>query len=196
MVNGYLSGARCRLAYSPADAHCHSLSLASVKSRLVLPFWYRLTRVVPEKWPWNARVCVCVSLLLDMCFVVWHQKCSFIGVLDRHHVGVQCWSLKRKVWLATLTNWSPLRRKSIKVRNYWSGTHEARFSFIYLYYCDTLKTFLFQLAYRYWTLGNRLIDCFVMPHQSPGMGCNMNDYATVYSYTWYKGVVESNTVEN
>ena len=27
--------------------HCHSLSLASVKSRLVLPFWYWLTRVVP-----------------------------------------------------------------------------------------------------------------------------------------------------
>ena len=24
--------------------HCHSLSLASVKSRLVFPFWYRLTR--------------------------------------------------------------------------------------------------------------------------------------------------------
>jgi len=31
--------------------HCHSLSLASVKSRLVLPFWYRLTWVVPEKGP-------------------------------------------------------------------------------------------------------------------------------------------------
>ena len=29
--------------------HCHSLSLASVKSRLVLPFWYQLIRVVPEK---------------------------------------------------------------------------------------------------------------------------------------------------
>jgi len=29
--------------------HCHSLSPASVKSRLVLPFWYRLTWVVPEK---------------------------------------------------------------------------------------------------------------------------------------------------
>ena len=27
--------------------HCHSLSLASVKSRLVLPFWCRLTWVVP-----------------------------------------------------------------------------------------------------------------------------------------------------
>jgi len=30
-------------------SHCRSLSLASVKSRLVLPFWYRLTWVVPEK---------------------------------------------------------------------------------------------------------------------------------------------------
>ena len=33
--------------------HCHSLSLASVKSRLVLPFWYRLTCVVPEKGSLN-----------------------------------------------------------------------------------------------------------------------------------------------
>jgi len=43
----------------PSWCHYRSLSLASVKSRLVLPFWYRLTRVVPEKkaikW-----VCVCV----------------------------------------------------------------------------------------------------------------------------------------
>jgi len=37
--------------------HCHSLYLASIKSRLVLPFWYRLTRVVSEKLPLN--VCVC-----------------------------------------------------------------------------------------------------------------------------------------
>jgi len=33
--------------------HCHSLSLAPVKSRLVLPFWYRLTQVVLEKRPLN-----------------------------------------------------------------------------------------------------------------------------------------------
>jgi len=32
----------------PSGFHCHSLSLASVKSRLVLPFWYWLTRVVPD----------------------------------------------------------------------------------------------------------------------------------------------------
>ena len=43
---GYPSGVRCR-------CHCHSLSLASVKSRLILPFWYWLTRAVPEKGPLN-----------------------------------------------------------------------------------------------------------------------------------------------
>ena len=37
----------------PSWCHCHSLSLASVKSRLVLPFWYWLTWVVPEKRPLN-----------------------------------------------------------------------------------------------------------------------------------------------
>ena len=37
---------------------CHWLSLATVKSRLVLPFWYLLTRVVPEKGPLNRCVCV------------------------------------------------------------------------------------------------------------------------------------------
>jgi len=37
--HGYLSGARCMLAYGPADAtatHCLLRQLASVKSRLVL----------------------------------------------------------------------------------------------------------------------------------------------------------------
>ena len=46
----------------PSWCHCHSLSLASVKSRLVLPFWYRLTRVVLDKGPLNVCVCVCVRV--------------------------------------------------------------------------------------------------------------------------------------
>jgi len=37
----------------PSWFHCHSLSLAPVKSRLVLPFWYRLTQVFLEKRPLN-----------------------------------------------------------------------------------------------------------------------------------------------
>ena len=43
----------------PSRCHCHSLSVASVKSRLVLPFRYRLTRVVPAKRAVkHAHVCV------------------------------------------------------------------------------------------------------------------------------------------
>ena len=44
----------------PSWCHCHSLSLTSVKFRLVLPFWYQPTWVVPEKGPLNG--CVCVSI--------------------------------------------------------------------------------------------------------------------------------------
>ena len=47
---------------SPGWCHCHSLSLAPVKSRLVLPFWYRLTRVDPDRGPLNGCVCVVMYL--------------------------------------------------------------------------------------------------------------------------------------
>ena len=43
----------------PSWCHYHSLSVASVKSRLVLPFWYRLTQCV----------CVCVFRSLWFCVV-------------------------------------------------------------------------------------------------------------------------------
>ena len=55
----HLSGARCRLAYGPDDAT--ATHYASVKSRLVLPFWYRLTWVGPDKGSLNGCVCVCVT---------------------------------------------------------------------------------------------------------------------------------------
>ena len=47
----------------PSGFHCHSLSLASVKSRLVLPFWYWLTWVIPEKGSSKlvASICLLVS---------------------------------------------------------------------------------------------------------------------------------------
>ena len=48
----------------PSWCHCHSPSLASVKSRLVFPFWYRLTRVVPDKGPLYGFVC-CVNWLVE-----------------------------------------------------------------------------------------------------------------------------------
>jgi len=52
----------------PSWCHWHSLSLAPVKSRLVLPFWYQLTWVVLEKGPLNG--CVCVKrLIYKECFL-------------------------------------------------------------------------------------------------------------------------------
>ena len=47
--------------HMPSWCHRHSLSLASVKSKLVLHFWYRPTRVVLEKEPLNARARACYS---------------------------------------------------------------------------------------------------------------------------------------
>jgi len=47
----------------PSWCHCHTLSLAPVKSRMVLPFWYRLTWVVPEKGPLKGCVCVRDAIL-------------------------------------------------------------------------------------------------------------------------------------
>jgi len=52
----------------PSGFHCHSLSLASVKSRLVLPFLYW---VVPDKGPLNR--CVCVFIF----YVDYNNGCAF-----------------------------------------------------------------------------------------------------------------------
>ena len=65
----------------PSWCHCHSLSLASVKSRLVLPFWYRLTRVVPEKGPLNVCVCVCRFLIHTETVVC---LCSSSSSMEEH----------------------------------------------------------------------------------------------------------------
>ena len=75
----------------------HSLSLASVKSRLVVPFWYRLTRVVPEKGPLNGCVCMyvtCIGLLGPITMPLTESRPitnSFfqfaelkLGTVDRH----------------------------------------------------------------------------------------------------------------
>jgi len=58
----------------PSLCHCHSLSLASVKSRLVLPFWYWLTRVVLDKGPLNGCVCV-----YDICTVLRKSRIRGAG---------------------------------------------------------------------------------------------------------------------
>ena len=54
----------------PSRCHCHSLSLASVKSRLILPFLYQLTWVVPEKGR-STGVCSMVCLYFSVYWTPW-----------------------------------------------------------------------------------------------------------------------------
>jgi len=61
-VLAWLSGARCRLAYAPADATATHCLLLQSNPDWFLPFWYWLTRVVPDKEPLN--VCVCVYMTI------------------------------------------------------------------------------------------------------------------------------------
>ena len=48
----------------PSWCHCLSLSLASIKSIVVLLFWYRLTRIVADKSLLN--MCVCVRIQVNL----------------------------------------------------------------------------------------------------------------------------------
>jgi len=71
----------------PSWCHCHSLSLAPVKSRLVLPFWYRPTRVVPDQRPLNGR-CRCCNTGTKTCTCISHNLRIFLpSVLWRCWLG-------------------------------------------------------------------------------------------------------------
>ena len=75
----------------PSWCHCHSLSLASVKSRLVLSFWYQLTRVVSEK---RAVKWVCVMWIVCS---VSKSTCNYLHCLhsmqSRVYATVRCLSI-------------------------------------------------------------------------------------------------------
>jgi len=62
----------------PSWCHFHSLSLASVKSRMFLPFWYRLTWVVPEKRPLSVFVCVHACVRVCVC---WYKMLQTLSLL-------------------------------------------------------------------------------------------------------------------
>ena len=80
--HSYLSEARCRLAYGPADATT-THDLVSVKSRLVFPFWYLLNRVIPDKGPLSRCVCVCV---VDKMNGTVHWQKYHINALRHFHL--------------------------------------------------------------------------------------------------------------
>ena len=104
--------------------HCHSLSLASVKSRLVLPFWYRLTWVVPDKGPLNGCVCA-LTAVFCMFHGVWIVY--WLGHWTYHLIVVSC------------TAWYELRVCNMPgfICWVWRYVHHL------LTYVTFLRTFLF-----------------------------------------------------
>ena len=80
----------------PSWCHCHSLTLSSVKSRLVLPFWYRITREVPEKEPLNGCLCVCVCVCararvracVRVCVCVVSNNAAYFLSAEKRWIGI------------------------------------------------------------------------------------------------------------
>ena len=105
----------------PSWCHCHSLSLAPVKSRFGLPFWYWLTRVVPEKGLLNGCVvCVlCGRILkqksqLTLFFILGMKTISCLWHHPRLYVGkCLCWMLTAEVELFVNWNWSRMGSRAV-----------------------------------------------------------------------------------
>ena len=64
-----------RSADGPADATATPSSLASVKSRMVLPFWCRLTQVVLEKRPLNGSI-----VYIYKCAIINYRPCCNVFI--------------------------------------------------------------------------------------------------------------------
>ena len=98
MVNCLEQGADCLYMVQLIPLHPKTRSsLASFKSRLVLPFWYRLTQAVLEKRPLNGCSSGCSYLLVICTVCVTHS----IRRITCHNVtNVKKWDSLR---------WRPIR---------------------------------------------------------------------------------------
>ena len=120
--------------------HCHSLSLASVKSRLVLPFWYRLTRVVPEKGSLNGCVCVCVCVCL-VCYYSGYGVFATQDFCKGDFILDYCGEIIRPEDGDLLPDQTYVYHFSINNNSYWWVTHLnslwhsefSRFNMLFIY---------------------------------------------------------------
>ena len=104
----------------PSWCHCHSLSLASMKSSLVLPCWYRPTQAVPDKGPLNGCVCVCVIFVLFWQVFFWQKKTriliSLFLFLSETDAGISALSSGR--WHRVIPHgmWVPVAVWQVRLR--------------------------------------------------------------------------------
>jgi len=124
----------------PSWCHCHSLSLAPMKSRLVLPFWYRFTWVVPDKGPLSVCVCVCVHACVRVYPLVDHwryqqvnykitKRSSSLCLLSS--MLFCCWCLSTN-WLQQLSEIGVLEKSGARFANYVTNYHNSFVRSIYV----------------------------------------------------------------
>jgi len=122
----------------PSWYHCHSLSLASVKSRLVMPFWYRLTWVVPEKQPLHGFVLFVLACTLfytcvfdRTCYETLWWQWSWTSA-NIHHKNTLTWIFFIRfcqcLWKCrnTLVTFDSLFNRGYTQYQYSTGSHDHR----------------------------------------------------------------------
>ena len=115
---GHLSAARCSCIW-PNWCHCQSLPLASVKSRLVWPFWYRFTWVVPDKGPLNRSVYSVGSTPLKSHNIPKSQSHAMSSTAMRS----RDWHLGTKVSRPNLWSWHQSLRNETLAK--WTWVHSS-----------------------------------------------------------------------
>ena len=90
MLNAVCNRSTIKLqcTYSREPDATTSQSLASVKSSLVLPFWYRPTRVVIEKGPLNVYVrvtesCILLKISFQSFFMIYHHSPCCVDIQSK-----------------------------------------------------------------------------------------------------------------
>ena len=105
----------------PSWCHCHSLSLASVKSTLVLPFWYQPTRIVPEKGPLNGCMCYCfvhyIKLLAIDQFLNTHKHTMLYHIVSYRIIDYKRWHPTLISYCSILGTWTAINESCVAIRS-------------------------------------------------------------------------------
>ena len=143
----------------PSWCYCHSLSLAPVKSRLVLPFWYRLTWVVPEKRPLNG--CVCYLLLAECLIAVsLLSSCCVLACLPSHPVGGR--EGRQNCCMPCCAQMSAIQFFRFSIFAHQFSTGLARFYFLCMY------VWILELCMCNPALGSRVVSVLNLGTEGPG----------------------------
>ena len=135
----------------PSWCHCHSLSLASVKSRLVLPFWYRLTWVVPDKGPLNGCVCMFLSYQSFESYPQPNRQDQYcLGTLYSNHVLNHQLHTTTYKPMSTKTCHKNIQKHTHNLYShiYWRILLEQNFtaSVLFMMATSTLRLYLYHLC--------------------------------------------------